>query len=237
LLFFVPQNFKPIIWATLSEVLVKVESIRKCEHDKFIADIHLESGEYYFTTEHFSTFKEVEECVTSWCDWANKVSLGTIDSIYYVIQVPDSWAGPPKNAHPLHGLFIKIGRSKNVLQRLRNLQTGTYGELIITALEPGGSTRESELHKKFSHLRRHGEWFSCNEELFLHVFRTWYRNKMLPPEHQQQMLTLGERINVYRYMREIIGGAPDTVNPSLDDEWHGTTFVDLVYSSLAKSLK
>ena len=221
----------------LSGVPVKIESIRKCEHGKFIADIHLDNGEYYFTTEHFPTFKEAEEWVTNWCDWANKVSLGAIDSIYYVIQVPDSWAGPPKNAHPLHGLFIKIGRSKNVLQRLQNLQTGTYGELIIGALEPGGSTRESELHKKFSHLRRHGEWFSCNEELFLHVFRTWYRNKMLPPEHQQKMLTLGERSNAYRYMRDIIGGAPDTVNPSLDDEWHGTTFVDLVYSSLARSLK
>jgi hypothetical protein len=216
---------------------LKIESIRKCENGKFVTDIHLENGEYYFTTEHFSTFKKAEEWVIDWCAWANKVSLGTIDSIYYIIQVPDSWAGPPKGAHPLHGLYIKIGRSKNVLQRLKNLQTGTYGQLTIAALEPGGSALEAELHKKFSHLRRQGEWFSCNEELFVHVFRTWYENKMLPPEHQQQMLVLGERSNAYRYMREIIGGAPDTVNPSLEDEWHGTTFVDLVYSSLAKSLK
>ena len=60
---------------------------------------------------------------------------------------------------------------------------------------------------------------------------------MLPPEHQEKMQILAQRSNDYRIMRDLIGGAPDTVNPSLDDEWHGTTFVDLVYSSLAKSLK
>ena len=221
----------------LSEVLLKVESIRECENGEFVADIHLENGEYYFTTEPFTTFKKTDEWVTLWCDWANKVSFGTIDSVYYIIQVPDSWAGPPKNAHPFHGLFIKIGRSKNVLQRLQNLQTGTYGQLIIGALEPGGASREAELHQKFSHLRRQGEWFSCNEIMFKHVFRTWYKNKMLPPEHQEKMQILAQRSNDYRFMRDLIGGAPDTVNPSLDDEWHGTTFVDLVYSSLAKSLK
>jgi hypothetical protein len=221
----------------LYEVSLKVESIRKCEHGKFVADIHRDNDEYYFTTEHFSTYKKVEEWVTCWCNWANRVSLGDIDSVYYIIQVPDTWAGPPKGAHPLHGLFIKIGRSKNVIQRLRNLQTGTYGQLIIAALEPGGSIRESELHKEFSHLRRQGEWFSCNEVLFKHIFTTWYKNKMLPPEHQLQMLKLGQRSNDYRIMRDIIGGVPDTINPSLKDEWHGTTFVDLVYSSLANTLK
>ena len=45
---------------------------------------------------------------------------------------------------------------------------------------------------------------------------------------------LGERSIAYRQVREILGKAPDTVNPSLEEDWHGSFFVDLVYSSLAK---
>jgi hypothetical protein len=70
-----------------------------------------------------------------------------------------------------------------------------------------------------------------------HITGTWYKNKMLPPKHQFKILELVERVNAYRQVREIIGQTPDTINPSLHDDWHGTTFIDLVYSSLAKSGK
>lgn len=212
---------------------LKVQSIKQTSNGKFVANVHYDSGEYYFTTHEFDTHNTAENWITNWCDWANQVGGGTVDSIYYIIQVPDTWAGPPDDAHSFHGLFVKIGRSKNVLTRLRNLQTGTFGQLVIGALEPGGSKREAELHKQFSGLRRQGEWFACNKELSEHMLTTWYRNKMLPPEHQVKMLNLGQRVTAYRHMRSILGRAPETVNPSLEDEWHGTTFVDLVYSSLA----
>lgn len=58
---------------------------------------------------------------------------------------------------------------------------------------------------------------------------------MLPPKHQHKLLEITDRVRAYRQMREIIGGTPDTVPPSLHEDWYGTTFVDLVYSSLAKS--
>ncbi|EGQ9976511.1 GIY-YIG nuclease family protein [Vibrio vulnificus] len=218
-------------------VTLNVQNIKKNQNGKFVADVHYDSGEYYFTTQEFETYELAENWISTWSDWANQVCLGTIDSIYYIIQVPDTWAGPHENAHQFQGLFVKIGRSKNVLTRLRNLQTGTFGQLVIGALEPGGSKREAELHKKFARLRRQGEWFSCNQELCDHIFNTWYRNKMLPPEHQHEMLRLAERINAYMHVKKLLGKTPDTINPSLDEDWHGVTFVDLVYSSLAKPSK
>ena len=210
---------------------------RKCKCGRFVADIYHDDGDFYFTTEHSDTHAAAEKWANDWCKWANHVADGGVDSIYYIIQVPDSWAGPAVDAHPYQGLFVKIGRSKNVMQRLRNLQTGTYGDLVIHALEPGGSERETQLHKQFSGLRRQGEWFSCSQALAEHMFDTWGKYKMLPPEHQQKVLMLGERSRAYRKVREVLGKAPDTVNPALEEDWHGSFFVDLVYSSLAKSGK
>ena len=60
---------------------------------------------------------------------------------------------------------------------------------------------------------------------------------MLPPEHQFEVLKLAHRIQDYKHIRQIVSHVPDTVNPALDDEWHGTTMIDLVYSSLAKGQK
>ncbi|WP_208321397.1 GIY-YIG nuclease family protein [Thiohalophilus thiocyanatoxydans] len=217
--------------------MVRIDRIYQCEHGKYVVDVYLDNGEFYFTSHHFETKKEAELWAESWCYWANNLIDGGVDTVYYILQVPDTWPGPPIGANPYSGLFVKIGRSKNVLQRLQNLQTGTYGELIIHALEPGGSERESELHRQFSSLRRHGEWFACSTELTNHIYSTWYKNKMLPPEHQYEVLKLAHRIQDYKQIRQILGHTPDTVNPALDDEWHGTTMIDLVYSSLAKNEK
>jgi hypothetical protein len=203
----------------------------------FVLDVFYNGGEYYFTSQSFSTLKDAKRWGKDWCYWANNVSTGSVESIYYIVQIPDNWAGPLCNQHPYSGLFIKIGRSKNVLKRLANLQTGTYGQLVINALEPGNSNVEAKLHRKFASLRRQGEWFSCTKELFQHVFDTWYKNKMLPPIHQEKIQVLAQRIGDYRLMRKLVDKPIDIVNPSLEEEWGGTVFIDLVYSSLAKTLK
>jgi hypothetical protein len=59
--------------------------------------------------------------------------------------------------HPTTGL-LKIGRSVDVDSRVKSLQTGAGAILSVAAVMQGD--RESELHKRFSHLRGHGEWFS-----------------------------------------------------------------------------
>ncbi|HDU5814323.1 TPA: GIY-YIG nuclease family protein [Klebsiella aerogenes] len=173
-----------------------------------------------------------------WQTWANNVSSGKVSSIYYILQVPDTWSGSSDKNNPYSGLYVKIGRSNNVLKRLSNLQTGTFGQLILHALEPGGSEKENYLHEKFSNERRQGEWFICTKELTKHIFTTWFRNKMLPPEHQIKLMQLAERIGIYSHVYSLMGGRPDLVNPSISEPWECEkyVFVDLVYSSLAKQV-
>lgn len=55
---------------------------------------------------------------------------------------------------------IKIGRARNPMARLRDLQVGSEVHLDLLAIEPGGATRERELHERFSRHRLSGEWFS-----------------------------------------------------------------------------
>lgn len=170
--------------------------------------------------------------------WANNVSSGKVSSIYYILQVPDTWAGSSDKNNPYSGLYVKIGRSNNVLKRLSNLQTGAFGQLILHALEPGGSEKENYLHEKFSNERRQGEWFVCTKELTKHIFTTWFKNKMLPPEHQIKIMQLAERIGIYSHVHTLMGGKPDLVNPSISEPWECEKYVlvDMIYSSLAKQV-
>lgn len=140
--------------------------------------------------------------------------------------------------NPYSGLYVKIGRSNNVLKRLSNLQTGTSGQLIIHALEPGGSEKESKLHEKFICERRQGEWFACTREVTEHIFATWFRNKMLPPEHQVKLVELADRISTYTHIHDLMGGRADLVNPSINEPWDSEKYVffDFIYSSLAKQV-
>jgi len=80
-------------------------------------------------------------------------------------------------------------------RRVQNLQTGTSGDLIVYALEPGSVEREVELHEEFREERRSGEWFSASPELTKHVYLTGKRHRMLPPEHQFKVLQLFDRIH------------------------------------------
>jgi hypothetical protein len=66
-----------------------------------------------------------------------------------------------------------------------------------------------------------------------HIMATWRRNNLLPREHQLKVSMLWDRIDAYNAMREMIGRSPDMVNPSINEPWHGTVFVDLVYTRLA----
>ncbi|HCT9738439.1 TPA: GIY-YIG nuclease family protein [Morganella morganii] len=217
---------------------MKVDNLRITESGKYIFDMLLDSGELYDTSHFFDTREDANSWMEEWQTWANNVSSGKESSIYYILQVPDTWAGSSDENNPYSGLYVKIGRSNNVLKRLSNLQTGTFGQLILHALEPGGSKKENYLHEKFSNERRQGEWFICTKELTKHIFTTWFRNKMLPPEHQIKIMQLADRIGIYSYVHRLMGGKSDLVNPSISEPWkcEKYVFVDLVYSSLAKQV-
>jgi hypothetical protein len=193
--------------------------------------------EIFYSTYKYPTQHQATEDARKWIDWFEKVPYGTVESIYYILSVPETWAGSPLNAHRYSGLQIKIGRTKDVLRRLQNLRTGTSGQLIVHALEPGGSKVERKLHKRFESDRRQGEWFACSPELAKHIFETWSHYKVLPREHQHLVLELQHRIKILRGTRQVFDGAPDMINPSLNEPWAGKVLIDLVHPSWIRNEK
>src|SRR5690625_451532 len=73
------------------------------------------------------------------------------------------------------GNYYKIGRSEEPVTRLKQIRRATKTDkapedldlqaAILEATEPGGSTREAELHRKFAHLGIGSEWFRAAPEL------------------------------------------------------------------------
>jgi Meiotically up-regulated gene 113 len=60
---------------------------------------------------------------------------------------------------------IKIGRSKNPHERLKNLQTANSTSLRIFSMIPSKQMSEKEAHSKFGKYRIDGEWFEFVGEL------------------------------------------------------------------------
>ena len=214
--------------------MAEIEAIHTVigSNGKVFATVRTEGWDFTYRSAEYADEIGARAEARRWMEWRDGLAKGECDSIYYVLVVPETWAGPAPGAHALSGLHYKIGRAKNVEVRLSNLQTGTSGELIVNALEPGGSDIERLRHDQFAADRRRGEWFSASPELCRSVFDTWRRNNLLPPRHQEKMAILAERIHAYRAMREHLGGAPDMVNPSINESWHGKVFLDLVYSRI-----
>lgn len=65
---------------------------------------------------------------------------------------------------------IKIGTARDPEQRLKELQACCPFPLVFLHVVPGGGRKlERSLHKRFKHLRLHGEWFETSEELTRYV--------------------------------------------------------------------
>lgn len=61
---------------------------------------------------------------------------------------------------------IKIGLSRDVAQRLRDLQAcNPYTLRAICIIGWGGEPLEQALHRRFDAFRLHGEWFACSDEI------------------------------------------------------------------------
>ncbi len=60
---------------------------------------------------------------------------------------------------------VKIGVTNDVKKRLDSLQTANPFNLELLKFIEGNRSREQEIHKKFEHLKRNGEWFSYSQEL------------------------------------------------------------------------
>lgn len=68
------------------------------------------------------------------------------------------------------GDFVKIGKATgNPMSRIAALKTGCPFKIDVIAYIPGGITEERELHRKFSHIKSHGEWFRADPALLEHI--------------------------------------------------------------------
>lgn len=59
--------------------------------------------------------------------------------------------------------LVKIGHSNKVSKRLADIQRMSPVSLSVLWTTEGGSTLESALHRRFSHLRVYGEWFDFGD--------------------------------------------------------------------------
>ncbi len=202
----------------------------KCDSTgQYVGEVNNPDQEIFYSTYKYPTHYQAVEDARKWIDWFENCPSGNVESIYYILCVPETWAGSPSGAHAYSGLHVKIGRTKNVLRRVQNLRTGTSGKLIIHALEPGGAKVERMRHKRFESDRRQGEWFACSPELTDHIFSTWSHYRVLPREHQHLVLALAHRLKILRSVRKVCNGAPDMINPSLNEPWTGNLFIDLTH--------
>jgi Meiotically up-regulated gene 113 len=61
--------------------------------------------------------------------------------------------------------WVKIGRAKNIAQRVRGLQTASPTPLRLLAVLSNSEDDERLLHERWQHLRVTGEWFRTDAEL------------------------------------------------------------------------
>jgi hypothetical protein len=61
---------------------------------------------------------------------------------------------------------VKIGKSRNIASRVKNLKTGSPRPVFLVAYEIGDPTSlETAAHERWKAYRRHREWFACEGEL------------------------------------------------------------------------
>jgi hypothetical protein len=61
--------------------------------------------------------------------------------------------------------LIKIGISTNVQSRFRAIKNSSPVPVELVAVTRGSTFCEGQAHRKFAHLRRHGEWFEDRQEI------------------------------------------------------------------------
>ena len=65
-----------------------------------VVDVHNADGERLYTTDPTVVPEAAKQQAVAWAEWAENVATGTHESIYYILSVPETWAGPPPGAHP-----------------------------------------------------------------------------------------------------------------------------------------
>ncbi|MFT4529569.1 MAG: hypothetical protein ACJAYO_000254 [Thalassolituus oleivorans] len=219
-----------MIAALVILLVINMKKIYSDQGGRYICEYYID-GDLAYVSKPSNTRYEAELEVDMWRIWLDTLPLGQFSSIYYIVEIPETWSGSSNEKNILMGLRVKIGRTKNIETRLSNLKTGSSGELIVLALEPGDSTREREIHKKFSSCRRQGEWFVLTAPLLEHIRSIFFKYKALPPGHLEKVRSVFTRAVLFNKVRDFLGHPPELVNPSLEEDWSdvSSVLIDLVY--------
>jgi len=66
---------------------------------------------------------------------------------------------------------IKIGKTKDIINRISVLQTGNHVELILLRLSRGNRNDEKMWHEKYDYLKIRGEWFAPDENILKEIYK------------------------------------------------------------------
>ena len=149
------------------------------------------------------------------------------------------------------GQPIKIGYTKNIESRLKQLQTGHPASLALLGQLPGPQSLETSLHKTFAADRLYGEWFKPSAPLLALAKDAAPERGPKELAHRQHLLVkktqrqLSDRISHARYCRKInrflcewrgaavghiVIPAPDS-NSGLDPRFHSAYTLSLIHIS------
>lgn len=67
---------------------MQIKNLRNIENGKYIFDVLLDNGDFYYTSHAFDTLRDATDWMNEWLTWANNVSSGKVSSIYYILQIP-----------------------------------------------------------------------------------------------------------------------------------------------------
>jgi hypothetical protein len=67
------------------------------------------------------------------------------------------------------GGLIKIGKTANLRQRFKAIQSNCPQKLRILAIVSQDTYTEVELHVRFAEYRKHGEWFESHEDILAFI--------------------------------------------------------------------
>lgn len=72
--------------------------------------------------------------------------------------------------------LIKIGFSKNVINRIKHLMSQTPYECDVILILNENFKYEQELHKKFAKYKKAGEWFSFSDEIMDYIINNLHKD-------------------------------------------------------------
>lgn len=95
--------------------------------------------------------KAIEEEMKGWKKFKKTPKKSVEDDLYLILDTSSK--------------KLKIGRSKNVQKRLKQLQTSNSGSLSLLFTLKGEGFREEYVHRMFSHLNTNGEWYEYDNSI------------------------------------------------------------------------